>query len=466
MSLRRDLPKSQAARACRAIETSRQERRAWRRQHICPVSTAADIELGVTLGGATLKMTYGNSSTVKTEVVTAAVAESYETSEIVRYYDIRIKNPLSEEKPATGTDGRTAVQMVEFVGWHSTDRPSLVADTFFDKVDTVADVDSDDDPTTPDASDGIQFMADLTDDGTDNPTTVTRLMADNGAVSWVNDADATATDDVLVPDADNPDAEVNQQIAAAMKAYNKRLKEEQETYITSLMPQNRATRTSERTIFDGTEKGKAAAEAALDTLDCDGDGITAKMAKDAIKAKVSATAVSEAETNLEDEMEACPRDDAIRKVAETVEKYIPGTPAVTKDVTDDQDEWAIGVGFAAGGVDIGVGYDSNKLVNMGVASSIGGISMALYYEKPKDTMDAEDNVVTMGPNMGINVGMSVAEGTSVNVGVSRGYDSDGMSQRGVGIGMSHDLGGGASFKFGAGRVKGKTAADAGISMSF
>ncbi|MCY4542164.1 MAG: hypothetical protein OXB95_07180, partial [Rhodobacteraceae bacterium] len=103
------------------------------------------------------------------------------------------------------------------------------------------------------------------------------------------------------------------------------------------------------------------------------------------------------------------------------------------------------------------GYDSNKLVNMGVSSEIGSISSALYYEKPKDAM---------GANMGINIGMEVAEGTSVNVGVSRGYDSDDIGQRGVGVGMSHDLGGGATFKFGAGRVGGKTAADAGILMSF
>jgi len=330
-------------------------------------------------------------------------------------------------------------------------------------VDTAADENAD--GTEVPEGDGVQFLADLTlADGAANPTTVTRKVADDGTVTWHNGNGSIAA---LVPDPNDANAEVNRQITEAMNAYNKLLKAEQTKYITSLMPQNRATRTSERTIFDGTPQGLAAAEAALDTLDCDGDGVTAKDAKDAAAAEgASANDKSEAAEDLADEMEACPRDDAIRKVAETVEKYIPGTPAVTKDVTDDQDEWAIGVGFAAGGVDIGVGYDSNKLVNMGVASSIGGISMALYYEKPKDTMDAEDNVVTMGPNMGINVGMSVAEGTSVNVGVSRGYDSDGMSQRGVGIGMSHDLGGGASFKFGAGRVKGKTAADAGISMSF
>ncbi|MCY4541400.1 MAG: porin, partial [Rhodobacteraceae bacterium] len=412
--------------------------------------TAADIELGVTLGPATVKMTYGNRKIPEVPRMEltpgmAAVPELKATTG----QDVDVPNPLYDP------DAEDGLAAIEYIGWME--------------------------------GDDAKFLNSVKDDVEDVEATATthglQINVEPGAGATPNDA----TDDVPVTvswdsvnkrfkyESPTDEAEDNTDKADEEKA----AKEAHEARLLALI-KARAGTTSKRTIYGGGEAGLASATLATRNVDCDGDGDSLDEAKtelaaaqeaygdladdedDATKA-TARSRISAAETAIkaedadDDGLVDCvklnPIEVVVQEGKEAVEAtYSEGTPA------GDDDEWAIGIGFSNGdNIDFGIGYDSNKMVNMGVASKISGISAALYYEKPKDTM---------GANMGVNIGMEVTEGMSVNVGFSRGYDSDDMRQTGVGVGMSHDLGGGATFQFGAGRVKGDTAADAGISMSF
>ncbi|MCY4542800.1 MAG: hypothetical protein OXB95_10485, partial [Rhodobacteraceae bacterium] len=435
--------------------------------------TAADIELGVTLGGATLKMTYGNRHTAAVPAMANPdfMAEVPELTATVGY-DIWVKNPLYDEDATAAELEANPEKGHEFIAWAHDDEISLSEDSFEvikSNPDLLPDVDADRDGARDSAAtDGFTLELALTP-GTDKMLYTRRVTTpddegtpdvDEEVIGWFlgngspNEADGS-TPKTALDDVDQIavlDMEYERLTAGVGERDQMATEDARRRYIETRL--HRKDQLDERAVFDNEED----AIAQRDKLDCNRDGETAEKLKadlegDDVAAKTQAEAEVKEDTEGEDACKVTP-------ITRVVREHVPasgGDPMTAAVPAADDDEWAIGVGFAAGGVDIGVGYDSNRMVNMGVASSIGGISTALYYEKPKDAM---------GANMGINIGMSVAEGTSVNVGVSRGYDEMGMSQRGVGVGMSHDLGGGATFKFGAGRVKGDTAADAGISMSF
>ena len=119
-------------------------------------------------------------------------------------------------------------------------------------------------------------------------------------------------------------------------------------------------------------------------------------------------------------------------------------PAVASD-----SEYAFGMSFNAGGVTIGVGYDSNKTVNMGAGFTTGEITTNLLYVKTED-----DNATPADEEMtGMGVDMAYAMGAStVTLSYGRRKPETGEAMDAVGMGVTHDLGGGATMNAGFGKV--------------
>ena len=115
-------------------------------------------------------------------------------------------------------------------------------------------------------------------------------------------------------------------------------------------------------------------------------------------------------------------------------------------------QYAFGMSFNAGGVTIGVGYDSDKTVSMGAGFTTGEITTNLLYVK---TDDDEDTKNMDESKTGIGVDMAYSMGAST---VTLAYGrmkpkEDGMeAMDAVGMGVTHDLGGGATMNAGFGKV--------------
>ncbi len=131
-----------------------------------------------------------------------------------------------------------------------------------------------------------------------------------------------------------------------------------------------------------------------------------------------------------------------------VSNYHAGGDVITKgvDAVKAKTEFAFGMSFDAGGVTIGVGYDSNKTVSMGAGFSAGEISTNLLYVKRGE--DHADGEAT-----GLGADMSYAMGAStVTLAYGRNKPEMGKATTAVGMGVTHDLGGGATMNAGFGKV--------------
>ena len=139
---------------------------------------------------------------------------------------------------------------------------------------------------------------------------------------------------------------------------------------------------------------------------------------------------------------------ATAKAADTVKvasNAVAAVPAVASDT-----EYAFGMSFNAGGVTIGVGYDSNKTVNMGAGFTTGEITTNLLYVK---TEDDEDTPMVDEEMTGMGVDMAYAMGAStVTLSYGRRKPETGEAMDAVGMGVTHDLGGGATLNAGFGKV--------------
>ena len=124
---------------------------------------------------------------------------------------------------------------------------------------------------------------------------------------------------------------------------------------------------------------------------------------------------------------------------------VAAVPAVASD-----SEFAFGMSFNAGGVTIGVGYDSNKTINMGAGFTTGEITTNLLYVK---TEDDEDTKMVDEEMTGMGVDMAYAMGAStVTLSYGRRKPEMGEAMDAVGMGVTHDLGGGATLNAGFGKV--------------
>ena len=128
----------------------------------------------------------------------------------------------------------------------------------------------------------------------------------------------------------------------------------------------------------------------------------------------------------------------------------PGVMA--KAAVSAETEFAFGMNFETGGVTIGLGYDSNKTISMGAGFSAGEISTNLLYVKmddDEDTKDMNEEATSMGVDLSYSMGAS-----KVTLAYGRHKpEMDGMeAMDAVGMGVTHDLGGGATMNAGFGKV--------------
>ena len=123
---------------------------------------------------------------------------------------------------------------------------------------------------------------------------------------------------------------------------------------------------------------------------------------------------------------------------------VDAVPAVASD-----SEYAFGMSFNAGGVTIGVGYDSNKTVSMGAGFTTGEITTNLLYVKTEDdnATPADEEMTGMGVDMAYTMGAS-----KVTLAYGRRKPEMGEAMDAVGMDVEHSLGGGATMKAGFGKV--------------
>ena len=134
-----------------------------------------------------------------------------------------------------------------------------------------------------------------------------------------------------------------------------------------------------------------------------------------------------------------------RDTVKVASNAMAAVPAVASD-----SEFAFGMSFNAGGVTIGVGYDSNKTVNMGAGFTTGEITTSLLYVKTEDNEDTkmvDEEMTGMGVDMAYTMGAS-----KVTLAYGRRKPEMGDAMDAVGMDVEHDLGGDATLKAGFGKV--------------
>lgn len=144
--------------------------------------------------------------------------------------------------------------------------------------------------------------------------------------------------------------------------------------------------------------------------------------------------------------------------------FVPGMDAVpAKPATDQDTEWAVGVSFAIGSTTLGIGADSNDLMQASVGADLGAFTGSLYYARQK--MDKGKST-----GIGAEIGVSAGSNTSVNAVYSRSKaEMTGMADKtvsGFGVGVKHSLGGGAELQAGFAQVDKQNKASAGVVMGF
>ena len=177
--------------------------------------------------------------------------------------------------------------------------------------------------------------------------------------------------------------------------------------------------------------------------------------------------------------------------------WIPAVPASGEmylDATKQDTEWAAGVSFAVGSTTLGIGMDSNKLMQASISADLGAFGGKLFYAQQKvdGPMDdggtpgitaeltKDDNQLTnKKTGIGAEISVSAGANTTINAVYAQGKQSDvrsgtvvedsdpmGMTTKGFGVGVSHGLGGGATLNAGFAKVEDVTKASVGVSMSF
>ena len=157
--------------------------------------------------------------------------------------------------------------------------------------------------------------------------------------------------------------------------------------------------------------------------------------------------------------------------------------AATKQTT----EWAAGVGFDIGSASLGLGMDSKKLLAVSIGADLGAFNGKLFYGQRKEkTIEVSDDSTVNNKITGIGAEITVSAGvnTKINAVYAQGKHSDtrtanadgsalvggdsaqAKTDKGFGVGVTHDLGGGATLNAGFAKVKKVTKASAGVSMSF
>ena len=157
----------------------------------------------------------------------------------------------------------------------------------------------------------------------------------------------------------------------------------------------------------------------------------------------------------------------------------PGSFEVKKN------SYAIGMSFSASGATFGIGYDSGKTISAGIGYSTGQISANAFYAKRDRTYmhtgfdataDTDDGMFDAGYS-GLGLDVSYTMGASTLTMVYAKADLSNIqpvftaadartfasaSFKGMGVGFSHDLGGGAKLVAGFGQVPATPVGDLGM----
>ena len=162
-------------------------------------------------------------------------------------------------------------------------------------------------------------------------------------------------------------------------------------------------------------------------------------------------------TNAPQDESATPFDDT--EVADVA------TPAVNRAQTDEvpavnsDNQYALGMSFEASGVRVGIGYDSEKVISLGLGYSIENVSANAFYSTQSIDGDEKDDPDEKHSNMGLDLGYTMGASTLTLVYASHDVKNKDHVTNAVGgtdaygIGLSHDLGGGAKLSAGFGTIK-------------
>ena len=130
-------------------------------------------------------------------------------------------------------------------------------------------------------------------------------------------------------------------------------------------------------------------------------------------------------------------------------------PVEAMGAVPSDSQYAFGMSFEASGVTVGVGYDSDKTVSMGLGFSTGDISSNLLYVR------TDDDTTGMGGDLSYTMGAS-----TLTLAYAQRKPDAGETTDAMGINVSHDLGGGAKLVAGFGDVEDVSKASVGLSFTF
>ena len=189
--------------------------------------------------------------------------------------------------------------------------------------------------------------------------------------------------------------------------------------------------------------GYSRSEDGTKILDADGEAVEA----DSVAGKAFTRYEAKYNLGTDKKVGGMDGDAATAKAADTVKVASNAKDAVPAVASDS--EYAFGMSFNAGGVTIGVGYDSNKTVSMGAGFTTGEITTNLLYVKTEDddATPADEEMTGMGVDMAYTMGAS-----KVTLAYGRRKPETGEAMDAVGMDVEHDLGGDATLKAGFGKV--------------
>ena len=177
-------------------------------------------------------------------------------------------------------------------------------------------------------------------------------------------------------------------------------------------------------------------------------------------------------------------------------RVAPGTgTAATKQDT----QWAAGASFAVGSTTLGIGMDSEKLIQASVGANLGSFGGKLFFAQQKDKVidisgdkveSTEANTVSnKKTGIGAEISVSAGANTTINAVYSQAKHSDtrkvmvdaaddttkslsgngkaiSKTTKGFGVGVTHILGGGAKLQAGFAKVADVSKASIGVAMEF
>ncbi len=126
----------------------------------------------------------------------------------------------------------------------------------------------------------------------------------------------------------------------------------------------------------------------------------------------------------------------------------------------DGETSALGIKYSLDPISVGIGYtnlgNGNNVLGLGIGASLGGVSTNIMYAKKK----------TGGSSAGMDASFAAADNMTVTIAAASNNDGMGMKESAYGLGLSFDLGGGATLGTGVGTVDGETKADLGLNLTF